>query len=114
MPRTNLTITDVTRGTGTLQPTQDNGDNVNGNALSYNDGRIILEVNNTSGGSLNVTVGTPGVVDGLAVADLVVAVAAGATRLIGPFPPAIYNQSDGTVQVDVTASTMKFRAYHLP
>lgn len=112
MPRTALTITDVTRA-GVTQPSQQNGDNANGNSLAYNDGKIILEVNNTSGGALNCTIGIPGTIDSVSTAGKVVSVGAGATTYIGPFPPALYNQSDGTVNVDVTASTMKFRVYHL-
>lgn len=41
-----------------------------------------LHVNNGSGGSINVTITTPGTSHGLAVADRVVAVAAGAIKLI--------------------------------
>ena len=49
--------------------------------------RVMLHVKNGSGGSLTVTVATPGSVDGdLAVTDLAVAVGAGAEKMIGPFP----------------------------
>jgi hypothetical protein len=114
MPRTNLTITDVSRSTsGVAQPTQDTCDVANGNALAWNDGKIILEVNNSGGVSYTFTVQTPGTVDGLAVTDLVLTVAAGATRLLGPFPPAVYNQADGTVYVDPQNVALKCRAYHL-
>lgn len=111
MPRTALTISDVTRS-GVTQPAQQNGDNVNGNYLAYNDGKIIIEVQNSSGGALNVTFGIPGTLDGVSTAGKVISVAAGAYVYFGPFPPGIYNQADGTVNVDVTASTMKFRVYH--
>lgn len=65
-----------------------------------NDGRVLLEVYNGGGGSINVTVQTPNTVDGLAIADRVVAVGAGERYHIGLFDPDDYNQSDRTVYVD--------------
>jgi hypothetical protein len=70
-----------------------------------NDGRMFVDVLNEDASPINVTVQTPVIVDGLAVADLVVAVPAGESRKIGPFPPNIYNQSDGMVYVDYSAVT---------
>jgi hypothetical protein len=70
-----------------------------------NDGRMFVDVVNGSASSINVTVQTPVTVDGLAVADLVVAVPAGESRKIGPFPPGYYNQTDGMVYVDYSAVT---------
>lgn len=75
-----------------------------GNKFS-NDGRMFLRVLNEDASSINVTIQTPVTVDGLAVTDLVVAVPAGEARDIGPFPPAIYNQTDGMVYVDYSAVT---------
>lgn len=80
-------------------------DQPNGNQFA-NDGMCFLYVKNGSGSSINVTISTPGNVDGLAVADLVVAVpATTGERMIGPFPPGIYNQSDGNVYVDYSSGT---------
>lgn len=70
-----------------------------------NDGRMFVDVVNDSASSINVTAQTPVTVDGLAVTDLVVAVSAGESRKIGPFPPNIYNQSDGMVYLDYSAVT---------
>jgi len=78
-----------------------------------NDGRMFVDVVNDSASSIDVTVQTPGTVDGLAVADLVVAVPAGESRKIGPFAPNIYNQSDGMVyfdysdEADVTVAVLR-------
>lgn len=77
--------------------------NVDGNSFA-NDGNTFHHVKNGSGSSINVTYQTPGTVDDLAVTDRVVAVAAGAEKMIGPFPPGIYNQS-GEVYVDYSAVT---------
>lgn len=48
-----------------------------------NDGRVFLYVKNAAD-MLNVTIQTPGTVDGLAVADRVVNVPANSERVIGP------------------------------
>jgi hypothetical protein len=77
--------------------------NVDGNTFA-NDGNTFLEVANGAAAPINVTIQTPGTVDGLAVAELIVAVANGVTKRIGPFPPGIYNQS-GEVYVDYSAVT---------
>lgn len=65
-----------------------------------NDGRTLLQVLNV-GAEMTVTIQTPGTVDGLAISDraVVVPLTTG-NKMIGPFPPDIYNQSDGTVYVD--------------
>lgn len=71
-----------------------------------NDGRMFLQVKNGSGSPINVTVETPGTVDGNAIADLVVAVpATTGDKVIGPFPPETYNQSDGTIKVTFSGVT---------
>ena len=69
-----------------------------------NDGRTFIEVNNGSGDSIDVTINTPGSVDGYAIAELTVAVAAGVRKKIGPFT-SIFNQSDGYVWVVCSAVT---------
>lgn len=75
------------------------------NALVENNGRVVLIANNATGGSLNVTVVTGGTVGGLAIADQVIAVAAGATRLLGPFPVDTFNQpGTSTLHVDVSGN----------
>ena len=70
-----------------------------------NDGRTYLDVNNGSGGSITVTFVTQQTIDGLAVADLAVAVGAGARSKVGPFPPSIYNDANGRVQVTYSGVT---------
>ena len=78
--------------------------NADGHSIA-NDGKVVLEVKNTSGAPINVTIQTPGSVDGLAIADLVVAIPlTSGDKIIGPFPPGIYNQADGTIYVDFAAA----------
>jgi len=61
-----------------------------------NDGQTFLHVKNGGSGTLTVTVQTQLTVDGLAVADLSVAVPNGAEKFIGPFPTTTYNVQSGT------------------
>lgn len=77
--------------------------NVDGNSFD-NDGNTFLHVKNAGVGSITVTIQTPGTVDDLAVSDRTVTVANGAEKMIGPFPPGIYNQS-GEVYVDYSGVT---------
>lgn len=72
--------------------------------------RTFLAVANASGGSINVTIAaqktavTLGGYGSLTVADKVVAVPAGSTKLIGPFPDA-YRAPGGVVSVAYSAVT---------
>lgn len=73
-----------------------------------NSGQEIFVVKNGSGAPITVTFVTPTTVDNLAVSDLAVTVAAGATRSVGPFPPAWYNdtaQPGGVVSVTYSSVT---------
>ena len=75
-----------------------------------NTGREFISGKNGGGGSINVTVETPGTVDGdLAIADRVVPVAAGVDALLGPWPTSVYNQTSssdrGKVFFEVDADT---------
>lgn len=63
-------------------------------------------VRNASGGSINVTVAVPGNdAYGTARPDFVVAVAAGATKAIGPFTSDLEDPSDGLVALTYSAVT---------
>ncbi|MCP4566480.1 MAG: hypothetical protein GY841_02735 [FCB group bacterium] len=73
-----------------------------------NTGREFIEVANGSGGSINVTIATPKTVDGLDVDDRIVAVPAGESRLIGPFPVGTYSTggvSGGIATVTCSVTT---------
>ncbi len=71
-----------------------------------NDGKTALEVINGSGSSINVTVKSFAPASpGLAQTDNVVAVAAGVTKIIGPFPQAAFTDSTGNAEVSYSAVT---------
>lgn len=110
MPRTAVTITDVTR-TGVAQPAVQSYDNANAMALPYNDGRILLELSATTG-TVNFTFAIPSPVDGQTVPAK--SVAAGTTPvLFGVLPSQVYNQADGTVFVNCDSANGRIRAYHV-
>ncbi len=60
---------------------------------------------NGGGGSINATIDAQLTADGNAVADKVIAIAAGVTKALGPFSPSIYNDVDGNVNVAFSGQT---------
>ncbi len=101
MARTALTVNDVVRSGLAWAPS---AANVDGHSI-LNNGHVVLYVKNGGGAGINVTIQTPGTVDGNAISDLVVAVAAAGEKILGPFPPDIYNQSTGDLYVDFSGVT---------
>jgi hypothetical protein len=79
-------------------------DGAGGNKF-LNTGVEFLIVKNASQTSLTVTLDIQATIDGQAVTDPTVTVLAGSTKLIGPFPTAIYSDGSGYVTVTFGAST---------
>lgn len=72
----------------------------------HNDGRVVLHFKKTGAGICNVTIATPGQVDGQPVADRVVPVpATTGDKLIGPFSEKDYNDSAGDLRVTLSEVT---------
>jgi len=70
---------------------------VTGDGLKFqNTGKTFVVINNTSGSTITGTFTTAGTVDGLAIADVAVAVDTGATKIVGPFTTGVFNQPSGT------------------
>lgn len=70
-----------------------------------NDGATILLLQNTNAATRTITITSAQTVDGLAVADVSITLAATTGRLLTAyFPRTVYNQSDGTVLVDYSAT----------
>lgn len=113
MAITELTVLNISRDSVTDPETA--SDQTDGHFF-YNDGRTILFAKDTANATV-VTIYTPNTVDGLAITDRTVTLDVHATtgKFIGPFPPSIYNYSDGTVRfiVDVEAAC-KIAAFRLP
>jgi hypothetical protein len=96
-----LTVQDIVR-TG-LAPSY--GAAAGGGDEFANNGSVFYHVKNGGGGSITATFVTQSTVDGLAVSDLAVAVPNGGERIVGPFPPGIYNDANGRVQVTYSGVT---------
>ena len=114
--RTDLPVTNIIR-TGVGNPgVLVAGDDANNHSF-VNDGRTLISVLKTGAAAGILTFKTPGTVDGLAISEQAVTPGVHATQntLIGPFPPSIYNQSDGTVHVDLDSeTTFSLGAFRLP
>jgi hypothetical protein len=110
-----LTVTTVSRSGVQLDSTLTAATATTGDTF-VNTGLEYLAVVNGSGSPINVTIPLPPTPDGLAVTSRVVAVAAGKTELIGPFPTGQYNDSTGVVKAtcssvtSVTLGAFKFPA----
>ncbi len=108
MPRVDLPLTEILRA-GVAPGAEVVGDAANDHSFA-NDGRVFLLARNTDASSRDVTIVTPGTVDEENVSDKIVAVPAGASRYIGPFPPSVYG---GVVSVDIASNLLRLTAYHL-
>ena len=112
---TALSATNLTGGTfGPAQPSQTAGDVTNGMVVTPNNGLVLLEVKNDDLSSQTVTFKAPAfLVQAGQAADRAEAVAAGATRLFGPFPISMNQDqtSSGELWFNVSDADLKFRAY---
>jgi hypothetical protein len=86
MSRTAVAVTDSAKA-GTTMPTEASVDVANGNSVPNSDGKTLLLLHNTNGASTtrNLTVSLVSGIDGQAVTPRSIAVAAGVTKLVGPF-----------------------------
>lgn len=115
MARTDLAL--QTLSYAGITPAYEAG-NVDGHMFN-NRGRQFVVVKNGSAAAINATFVTPVTVGGRAVADDVVAVAAGGEKMIGPFEERTFNQSSGAdvgkVYVDLSAvASVTVGAFTLP
>lgn len=111
MSRQSYSPQTVVRASSGIVGTQRDG-HADGHAVA-NSGRMFLVIENTGAGAHTISVLTPGTVDGLAIADLSITIAAGAIRKVGPFPKSVYDQSDGTLHVDFDASPTEVKVEYL-
>lgn len=72
-------------------------------AIPNVNGNTVVHIKNGSGVAVNATIRGQGLMGDVLVPDRVVAIPAGQERMIGRLNPALYNQSDGTVQIDLSA-----------
>ncbi len=71
-----------------------------------NDGRTFVHFKKAGAGDCTVTIQTPKTVNGLAVAEQTVTVAATTgDKMIGPFAPSVYNNKLGDVNITLSEIT---------
>jgi hypothetical protein len=103
MARTSLTVQTPTLA-GTT-PTFTSADVANGNQFLWPGKSCFIEAKNVGGSPANITIQTPAVVDGLAVADVVVSIPATSGDKIIPLVNASsFVQADGYVYIDAAAA----------
>lgn len=105
MPRADFSTQAVERTTG-LTPAYTAAQAAGSGSNSFlNDGRTFIHIKNGGASPITATFQTPGSVNGLAISDLVITIANAAEKVVGPFEPGIFNQSDGKVYVDWSGVT---------
>lgn len=70
-----------------------------------NDGSARFYAKNGSGGSITVTVATPGKPGGQTITPVAIVLAAGAEKFAGPFDPAYFNDATGFVNLTYSGVT---------
>lgn len=88
--RVALAAAHVTGRTGTTAVTLEAADATNFNYFE-NTGKEVVLIQNDDVAQQTVTFATPGTLDGSALPDLTITVAAGALAVVGPFPRSLYN-----------------------
>jgi len=104
MARTALTPQRITSAGLVLSPA---AANVDGHSIPLRDGLALL-VRNDGVADRTVTIPTPLTVDGLAVTDRAITVAAGTDRLIALGGQSAYRQADGAAYINFDAVTSLF------
>ena len=77
-----------------------------------NDGTVMLYAYGGAAGG-NLTIQTPQTVDGLAVAESVIALAASKSYVFGPFPSKTYNQADGCIYLTSSVEDFKIMPFKM-
>lgn len=99
-------------GSTVQQPAGTAANQTGGGNSFANDGKVMLQVINSTAAATTVDVAIPGTVAGAAIADPQVSLANTIhTEWLGPFDPLIYGS---TVVVTGSAATVLFNAYHMP
>lgn len=80
-----------------------------------NTGYEFVQVRNASAGVVTVTLDIRATLDGATVTDPTVSLAAGETKIIGPFPTGLYNDANGRARIAYSAvASVTTRVLKLP
>ncbi len=98
-------IQEITRLGSGLTPSYAAGDAAETYVIP-NNGAVFVHVKKIGINACTVTVVTPGTIDGMAIPDYTATVPASTgDKMIGPFPPSIYNDSVGRITVTFSEVT---------
>ena len=100
----NITLTPVLPTDAGVVATFTDTDTAADTYYVYNNGTVLLAFQNGSAGSATVTIVTTQEVDGLAVADRTLTVAASTNAIAGPFKPSLYNNANGNLSFTVSGT----------
>lgn len=65
-----------------------------------NNGKVLLHVKKSASVNCDLIITTPNTVDGLAIGDRTVVIpATTGDKFLGPFPPSIYNDANGDMEI---------------
>jgi hypothetical protein len=106
MARTAVTVTDLTTATSVADPAGTTADATNGHTITGVRPEVLaIRVKNTTAGPLNAILraGTQPLATASGQGDLTVSVGAGATVFFSPAESARFEQSDGSVSLDLGA-----------
>ena len=81
---------------------------VEASSTFVNDGKQTFVHIVNGAASMNITFVTPGTIDGLAIADRVVAIGSSEEHFVGPFPISTYGTTVTMTSDDVTNGTIAF------
>ena len=76
-----------------------------------NDGRTMLYIENTSGGTITLTEVIQATVDGQGVTSRTVSILNNTRYILGPFPQSIYNDTNGNMNFTFSAGGLKLLAF---
>lgn len=119
MARTELTVQTLSTDGVTPAATAGTADGhfFSNPASSARYGNRLVRVTNGGVAGRDITFQTGGQVEGEEIEEKTITIPAGATRLFGPFSPRVYNQADGTLNVDYHAgneSDLSIEVYEMP
>ena len=101
----NVTLVVQTLGPTGITPTR-NAISASNVYFLRNTGRVMLAFAKSGNGTATITIVTPITTGGLAVAQQTLSVPADTgDKMIGPFPPAIYNNSSGDLEFTTNEGT---------
>ena len=74
--------------------------------IPSNDGLVVVCIENPTGADLTATFVPTATYAGIALSNVVVTIGAGQTIWVGPWPPALFNEDDGSVSVSAASGLL--------